>query len=145
MRSAAIARYRAASRDGGVALVEIQELVAQDRPERLELERGEKGLDVGLGGHPSRAGARRTQGRLPRVGPAAGQERAGRDDLQQQGQDAAAHVDLASGDGDPAAGHPVQVEPVLLQPVLRLAHVAPDRGARDTQALLECLRPEWVW
>jgi hypothetical protein len=59
-----------------------------------------------------------------------------RDDLEDQGEEAATQVDLAAGNGNSAAGHSAEVEAVLLEPGFRLPHVAPDRRPRDAEALL---------
>lgn len=51
----------------------------------------------------------------------------------------APQVDLAADDRDPAARHPAEVQTMLLEPVLRLAHVASDRRSGDAETLLEGL------
>ena len=118
---------------------------AEDRPEHRQVERREEGVDVGLGGSAAAGSvaARRRRPGLSRLAPPEQRSGPARSRGARARSPPRRSISLPT-TAMPAPGHPAEVEAVLLEPVLGLAHVAPDRRPRDAEALLEGLGSERI-
>ena len=97
----------------------------------------ELGREAGDPGRAVRAGRQRST-----VAARLLEQHVRRHRLEDEGKERLADVDLAAAHRKPHAGYVLEMEVVLLEPVLRGPDVAPDRGPRRAQGDLEISQVE---